>query len=91
MPRTTVSAVLALLIAFAASLLAGCNGHYEETPPKVYQPGEVFWSYQHTSVALDSSPLVVNGLAYGGSPYGVYAVNADTGELAWHFKYQVWS
>ena len=72
MPRTTVSAVLALLIAFAASLLAGCNGHYEETPPKVYQPGEVFWAYRHQSRAVESSPVVVDGVAYGGSPNGVY-------------------
>ena len=69
MPRTTVSAVLALLIAFAASLLAGCNGHYEETPPKVYQPGEVFWSYRHATKAIE--PLRSSLMAW---PTGVFQV-----------------
>jgi len=49
--------------------------------------GEGRWGYQ-TSAFHVSAPAVANGVVYFTSfwnPYGVYALNADTGELLWNY------
>ncbi len=45
------------------------------------------WAYMGNSVALKSTPLMVNGVLYFTVPNNVWAVDARTGRRIWHYEY----
>jgi alcohol dehydrogenase (cytochrome c) len=57
------------------------------TPANVNQLG-LAWAFQtHQEAELKSSPLVVDGIIYISVPDNVWAVDARSGHLVWHYKY----
>lgn len=58
------------------------------TDAKVYainsMTGEVKWTYQALQ-AIESSPIVENGLVYIGSNHLLFAIDAETGKLRWTY------
>ena len=45
--------------------------------------GECYWKYSLPGLGMLSSPSVVDGVVYIGSDYGLFALNAYTGEKIW--------
>jgi alcohol dehydrogenase (cytochrome c) len=57
------------------------------TPANVNQLG-LAWAFQtHLEAELKSSPLVVNGVIYISVPDNVWAVDARSGHMVWHYRY----
>jgi acido-empty-quinoprotein group A len=46
------------------------------------------WAFQANSQAIKSTPLEVNGILYFTVPEHVWAVDARSGRLVWHFHYR---
>ncbi len=46
------------------------------------------WAFQANSQAIKSTPLEVNGILYFTVPENVWALDARTGRLVWHFHYR---
>ncbi len=59
----------------------------EISPANVNQLG-LAWAFQtHNEAELKASPLVVKGVIYLTTPDNVWAVDARSGHLIWHYKY----
>ncbi|HZT33781.1 MAG TPA: acido-empty-quinoprotein group A [Bryobacteraceae bacterium] len=46
------------------------------------------WAFQPRSVAIKSTPLLINGILYLTVPDRVWAVDARTGREVWHYHYE---
>jgi len=66
-------------------------GHTGSINPDGLLPrGELKWFFQ-TGAEVHSSPTVVDGTVYFGSrDFGLYAVDAETGQQRWVFRAQTW-
>jgi len=45
------------------------------------------WAFEAKSVAIKSTPLLVNGILYFTVPDNVWAIDAHTGRQIWHYQY----
>ena len=75
------------------------NGNYDQTryfPGKQINTGNVAkmhpaWIFQtEVKESMETSPIVVNGVMYVTTSFShVYALNAKTGEMYWHYKHKM--
>jgi PQQ-dependent dehydrogenase (methanol/ethanol family) len=75
------------------------NGNYDQTryhPANQINTGNVgkmhvAWIFQtDVKESLETSPIVVNGVMYVTTSFShVYALNAKTGEMYWHYKHKM--
>ncbi len=75
------------------------NGNYDQTrfhPAKQINTGNVAkmhvaWIFQtDVKESMETSPIVVNGVMYVTTSFShVYALNAKTGEMYWHYKHKM--
>ena len=75
------------------------NGNYDQTrfhPAKQINTGNVAklhvaWIFQtDVKESMETSPIVVNGVMYATTSFShVYALNAKTGEMYWHYKHKM--
>ena len=45
------------------------------------------WAFEAKSVPIKSTPLLVNGILYFTVPDNVYAIDAHSVRLIWHYQY----
>lgn len=64
------------------------HSHLTQITPKSVQNLGLAWAFQTNQTAqLKSSPLVVDGIMYFTVPENVWAVDARTGHMIWHYTY----
>ena len=98
-PAAAVSQDMLNAAAGDANNFLHTNGNYDQTrfhPAKQINTGNVAklrvaWIFQtEVKESMETSPIVVNGVMYATTSFShVYALNAKTGEMYWHYKHKM--